>query len=78
MEEFLKSKITLYRVGTTQEGYSSFFLNKEQAISYAKRMDVDMIFSYVTEGENIIPTMSGANEVVVEAGLVERLAEIPY
>jgi hypothetical protein len=70
LEVFRQSRHKLYRVGGTQRGYNSFFMNKEQAFSYQKRMGVDSISEYDVYGEDIIPTRSGAGEVVVNADAV--------
>ena len=70
LDDFRKSKHRLYRSGTTQYGYNSFFMNREQAISYQRRFGVDSVSEYEVYGYDIIPTRSGAGEVVVSADAI--------
>ena len=78
LDDFRKSKHKLYRSGATQHGYNSFFMNKEQAISYQRRFGVDSVSEYEVYGYDIIPTRSGAGEVVVrsDAILSETIIDI--
>ena len=70
LDNFRKSKYKLYRSGSTQHGYNSFFMNKEQAINYQRRFGVDSVSEYDVYGKDIIPTRSGAGEVVVSADAI--------
>ena len=78
LETFRQSRHKIYRVGGTQQGYNSFFMNKEQAFAYQKRMGLDSISEYDVYGDDIIPTRSGAGEVVVNADdvLSETLIDV--
>jgi len=70
LSDFEKAKIKLYRAGTVQSGFTSFFLSKVQASSYAKRFG-ETVRGFETIGKNIIPTMSGSAEVFADGGLVK-------
>lgn len=65
LEEFKNDYIDLWRVGPI-EGLTSFFLNKEAAKSYAKRMNIHEPEHYKAKGEDIIPTLAGSREVIVD------------
>lgn len=72
LEEFRNDFIDLWRVGPI-EGLTSFFLNKEAAESYAKRMRIFEPEHYQAKGEDIIPTLSGSQEVIVDEENIKEL-----
>lgn len=65
IESFRNTTHKLYRSGTTLDGNNSFLFDKGGAINYNKRFGADSIIEIEVKGENIIPTTSGAGEVVV-------------
>ncbi|KKN12353.1 hypothetical protein LCGC14_1017320 [marine sediment metagenome] len=58
-------KVTLYRVGGIENNYkwSSFWTNYGAAKAYQKRFGVNRIYKYEGTINNIIPSLSGSEEV---------------
>jgi SPP1 gp7 family putative phage head morphogenesis protein len=67
LESFRKTKYKLYRSGTIVDGNNSFLMDKEAAIRYNQRFGVDSVYEIEVMGENIVPTQSGASELVVSS-----------
>lgn len=64
-------KVTVYRSGNIRDGLNSFFPKKEQAISYAKGGNV--VNEYTTDIKNIVPTNSGAGELVIHSDDLKQI-----
>jgi len=67
MDEFKNMNLKVYRVGRLREGNNSFFLDRKQAEDYARRMGVEDVREYTARGKDIIPTLSGSGEIVVNS-----------
>jgi len=62
----LPKSLKLYRVGPIKPySTNSFFVNKESAESYQKRMGIHSIDSYEVSIQDVIPSLSGSGEVWV-------------